>query len=110
MVRLILCTLLLMTFNAQSGTYSFDQISAIPDFQINFLLENSRHSKYYGNLDCQSFIKKLDIYNSKGDLMDEEYIGINGCEFIYLETASCLEKNQPKCINTNDLFKPGCDC
>jgi hypothetical protein len=110
MVKVIIMSILVMSLNVQAKDFWFDQISTVPDFEINFLLDNSIHSKYRANLDCQSFNKKLDFYTNSGQLLKEYYITMNECEYIYLQTLTCFDKNKPKCLNTNNLLKSGCDC
>jgi hypothetical protein len=110
MVKLLLISVFLVSFKIQANEYCFDQISTVPDFEINFLLDNSKSNKYRANLDCQSFNKKLDFYSNSGNLLKEHYISMRECEYIYLQTQRCLDNSKAKCLNTKNLFKPGCDC
>ena len=92
------------------ANFDVDQIEIIPTFDVNFLLTNSEDDRYYINLNCQSFFQKLDFYAQDGSLLDENYITIQECEQVYLNTLQCLETDQHKCLDPNDFLNPNCDC
>ncbi len=104
---LILLLLPITSLNAEE--YIFDEIHVRPGFEINFqLLSNS--NDFVGELSCQSFIQKLDIFDQNYVLLNENYISIKECEDLFININKCFEQNKSKCINTEDIFSKSCNC
>ncbi len=101
---------LLFSYNAMAYHFEFNNISVVPEFDINFTLNSDEHDKYYANLNCQSFIKKFDFFDKNDQLIFENYISIGECEYLYQQTMQCLDNDIPKCFDPSDLFKASCDC
>lgn len=102
--------LILLGIKPLYAQFNIDQMETIASFEANFLLTNTQDDRYYINLNCQSFFQKLDFYTQDGSLLNENYITINECEQIYLNTLACLENAQHKCLNPDDFLNPNCDC
>ncbi len=104
---IILLFLPYLSLNAEE--YIFDEIHVRPGFEINFqLLSDS--SNHFGELSCQSFIQKLDIFDQNYNLVNENYISIRECEELFININNCFEQNKRKCINTENIFSKSCSC
>jgi len=105
-----LLLLLIISTPIYAQDYSIDTISVDEDFDINFTLSNSTHSKYSGALTCQNFIKKLDFFDTQGGLLHENYITMEECQEIYDNTLRCFKKSKDKCFDMNNILSILCEC
>lgn len=102
--------ILLISFPLFAQQYTFDTISTYPEFEVNFKLEQTSGDKYFGQLNCQGFFKKIDFYGKSGKLIDENYISLNECEYLYNNITQCFSEKKSKCIDINDIFDQSCSC
>ena len=103
--------LLVLVLLPSAFAYQFKIVSSkvVPNYDINFELELTNASEY-GRLDCQSFFKKLDFFSSDNQLISENYISIDECEYIYNNIQSCIAQNSTKCIEEGDILNTSCKC
>lgn len=80
------------------------------NFEGMFRLNDPEKAHAHAILDCQSFFQKLDFKNSEDSLHQEYYITQSECKYIYDVIQMCLEKQQSKCLDSEDIFNPTCQC
>ena len=112
MKKLSVALLLIQCLNLSvwAQEVEIDRITVMQGFDIRFKLDHSAQSEEYIILDCQSFFQKFDFYNKQNNLLFENYITINECEFLYQKTISCLKEHKRKCFNSDDIFSQDCEC
>lgn len=98
----------MVTANAYTNEYS--NIEVHPEFEVKFLLTHETDHEDAIVLDCQSFLNKIDFFDSHDQLISENFIDIHQCEEIYLNTMSCFDQGLPKCIKPEDIFSKSCNC
>lgn len=108
-MKLILI-LLLMSSQVWATQINFSRLSVAPDFDLKFVITHDVEHQQYAILDCQSFIQKMDLFDEAGNLISENPISINECEYLFDQFITCFDKKQDKCIDTKDLFRDGCLC
>ena len=107
---LLICSSILFAFQVNAQEFKIDSMITIEGFDANFQLENVETSEYKGNLNCQSFIKKLDFYNSSSQLIIENYISMDECRAVFETISECLAENKPKCFKADDILNKDCEC
>lgn len=65
--------------------------------------------KPYAILDCQSFFQKMDIKQNQ-NILHDNVITIQECEFLYKNINFCIKKKTMKCIDSEDIFSEDCHC
>lgn len=93
-----------------AAQYTIDTMTVVPDYDANFYLKHSQNQSFYFNLDCQSYFNKIDLYNSAGDLVIENYISTGECYYLWENINECIAKEGGKCLDTEDVFNPSCQC
>jgi hypothetical protein len=104
------CIILFISLSAFGQVFTINSMSTVADFETNFLLENTKTPKYYGNLNCQAFIKKLDFYSISGKRIAENYITIGECVQLYKSIKNCFNKGLDKCLDMKDIPNEQCSC
>ena len=107
MKKLIL--LMMLANTALAYQLNITQMTKYPNYEVNFKL-TGQDIPYYAQLNCQSFFQKFDVYSKDHKLLNENYISIGECEYIYNNLSQCLATHKTKCIDTADLFNPSCSC
>ena len=90
--------------------YEFNQLSTFEGFDLRFRLDHDVEHTDEAVLDCQSFIQKFDFYDDQGNLHFENVININECQYLHNQVVTCFDNNQPKCFDTDNIFKDSCLC
>jgi hypothetical protein len=104
------CLLLLFfSLTTFANTLNVEQMTTVRGFDLSFKLSPSTPNGHIV-LDCQSYFQKLDFYNQSSHLIFENYITIDECQELYLNTKSCLEKQGNKCFDSNNIFDESCSC
>ncbi len=109
MKKLILFLLFISTYSI-AQTIDVTKIVQKEEFGLMFKLENERHPDGHISLDCQSFLQKIDFFDSSGNLYSENYIDINECEYLFRQTQKCIETQAVKCFDPDYIFNNSCEC
>ena len=99
----------LVSFSAMATQYLVDTIKNKEGMDFSYILENSKENKYKLEIDCQSFIHTVSVFDQDKKVFEnmiEEY----ECEEVMENTDLCLRHNQNKCIDLNDITDPNCEC
>jgi len=100
----------LILLPAYGFQYQYDSLEKIPEYDAVFNLINSQDSTNTTKLDCQSFIHKLDIEDSKLNVTYENFIDFYECEELYIKFARCIKDEKTVCIDSNNIFSDQCSC
>jgi hypothetical protein len=102
--------LLLISNIAIAEQFEFNRMDSFDDFELKFLLTSDTAHDKQAVLDCQSFINKFDFFDDQGQLKYENFININMCEQIYINTMKCFDNNENKCFDSDDILDQNCLC
>ncbi|MBT4792646.1 MAG: hypothetical protein HON90_13820 [Halobacteriovoraceae bacterium] len=102
--------LLLLSFPLFANQLQVDSIESMPGLEANFTLKDTSDDSFSGNLNCQSFFKKLDLYDIHEQMVSENYLTMQECRFFYNSITKCIDSGQYKCIDFDNLFNNSCSC
>ena len=110
MKKILLLSIITYSFSVSSDVINFNQMKNIEDFEGVFVISNTFSKQEYAKLDCQSYFHKFDIYNTKDQVVQENYISFGECEYLYNNFATCIKDEGIKCLDTEDIFDQDCKC
>ena len=110
MKKIILLTTLLIQSYSHAETFQYDSISNFEDFDGIFILSNTHDDSRKIKLDCQSYFQKVDIFDRQNTMLSENYITYGECEYLYKTITECLETENSKCVDSEDIFNSSCKC
>ena len=102
--------LLLFSLSAFANTLNIEKMSTMSGFEIAFKLTPFNQTGGHIVLDCQSYFHKFDFYDQDNKLAFENYITIDECKDLFLNTKSCLSEQGKKCFDPNNIFDTNCGC
>ena len=105
-----LFTLLFIANMAFSFELKVNEINPYQELEGMFKLSNSKSVNFYYVLDCMSFFKKFDIRDQNHQLINEYYITLSECKYLYDVTNQCLKTHGYKCIDSEAPFNDDCLC
>jgi len=90
--------------------FTYNKISRHIDFESMFKISSDQDLSNHAILDCQSFFQKMDFKDKDGQLIFENVISINECEYLYDNITACIKESKTKCIDSDDLYNESCEC
>lgn len=100
---------LFLNFTAFSVQRSFDHFERLKGFDYMFMLVKEDHD-YFGILDCQSYFNKLELYDEKSEIEEDQVIYRYECEYLFRKIDRCLLNKKRVCLDTDDLWLESCEC
>lgn len=92
-----------------SETVTFEHLSKVEHFDLRFLGIDAEDGQKFIDIDCQSFLHKLDFYQD-GQLTFENYISERECAEILETFGACIEEEGFMCVDSKDIHKFYCEC
>lgn len=100
---------LMLAGGVNAKTVTIDTLEPYEFFDYRFISEDIGNPKKFIDLDCQSFLHKLDFYEND-EIISENYVSVSECQYLFETFHSCIKEVGFMCVDSGNLFKSFCDC